>query len=78
MDPQACFYAFVGAVDDGDLDCAADAAESYNEWIAKGGFKAEDDYGDPVYRCDAEQDRYLVGEPAPEQWRRARRPAGLI
>ena len=75
MDPTACFYAYIGAVDDGELDCAADAAECYNEWVAKGGFKAEDDDGATVIKCDHEQDRYLVDDYGVERWRMACRPS---
>lgn len=71
MDPQACFYAYVGAVDDGELELAADASEQYNEWVAKGGFKATDDDGATVLRCDHEQDRYLVDNGGAERWRPA-------
>lgn len=57
MDPNACFFAFCGAVGDGDLYCAADAAECYAEWIAKGGFPAEYGYSF-VAKLDPEQDRF--------------------
>ena len=70
MDPQACFYAFVGAVDDGEIYLAADCCEAYNEWIAKGGFPAEDGEA-KVLRLDHEQDRYLVDDDGIERWRKA-------
>jgi hypothetical protein len=71
MDPTACFYAFVGACDDGEYDCAADAQECYEEWIAKGGFKATDIDGAQVVKLDIEQDRYLVIDDGIECWRKA-------
>lgn len=72
MDPQACFFAFCGAVVDGELDLAADAEASYNEWVAKGGFKAKDGDAD-VLKLDHEQDRYLVNDWGQEKWRPAYR-----
>lgn len=72
MDPQACFEAFVGACEDGDYDCGTDAEESYNDWIAKGGYPA-DDRGAKVLRCDLEKDRYLVNADGIERWRVAKR-----
>lgn len=68
MDPQACFYAFLGAVQDGELDLAADCQHTYSEWIGFGGFPAVHD-GAPVLRLDAEQDRYLVDDDGVERWR---------
>jgi hypothetical protein len=67
MDPQSCFYAYLGAVQDGELDLAADAAEQYAEWIAKGGFPAER-CGAEVLRLDAEQDRFLIDDDGVERW----------
>jgi len=74
MDPQACFFAFVGACDDGDYDCAADCQECYEEWLADGGFNAEDEDGAVVLKLDIEQDRYLVNDEGIERWRKAKRP----
>jgi hypothetical protein len=72
MDPTACFYAFVGACEDGDYEAAADAQECYEEWTAKGGVKAEDADGGIVIKLDIEQDRYLVIEDGGlERWRKA-------
>lgn len=72
MDPLACFYAFHGAVVDGELDLAADAAESFDafdEWVAKGGYKPELPDGSIVWRLDHEQDRFLVVDDGIERWR---------
>lgn len=69
MDPQACFWAFASAVEDGDYDCAADAQECYNEWVAKGGVKATASGAD-VIKVDTEQDRYLVDDGGIESWRK--------
>lgn len=71
MDPEACFLAFCGAVTDGELDLAADAQESYSEWIAKGGFPARDRDDAIVLKLDTEQDRYLVDDDGKQAWRRA-------
>ena len=77
MDPIACFYAFVGACDDGDYDCAADAQECYEGWTAKGGFNATDTDGAEVIKLDIEQDRYLVIADGIERWRKAVRGIAL-
>lgn len=73
MDPQACFFAFVGCVDDGELDLAADCQDTYHEWLADGGFHAEDTDGATVLKLDHEQDRYLVNDMGVERWRKATR-----
>lgn len=72
MDPLACFYAWLGAVADGELDLSADAEESYSAWIARGGAPAELPDGSTVLRLDTEQDRFLVcTEDGVERWRSA-------
>ena len=74
MDPQATFIAFVGACDDGDYDCAADAQECYEQLIADGEDLAEDHEGATVLKLDIEQDRYLANDMGAECWRKAIRP----
>lgn len=70
MDPLACFYAFHGAVLDGELDLAADCAESFDDWIARGGFEPTLADDSTVHKLDHEQDRFLVTDAnGVERWR---------
>lgn len=71
MDPLACFYAWLGAAQDGDLDLAADAAENFSGWRAKGGLAPTLPDGSTVVRIDNEQDRFLVMDGGVERWRKA-------
>ena len=62
MDPKATVRLFIGAVQDGDYDEAAQAEQNYDDWIAKGGFPAEATDGmSVVLRLDNEQDRVGIG-----------------
>ena len=72
-DTQSCFFAYVGAVDDGEYDLAADAQETYHDMIADGDGHAEDTDGALVLKLDLEQDRYLVNHEGIERWRKAER-----
>lgn len=70
MDPLACFYAFLGAVQDGELDLAADAAIEFNDWRDFGGYAPTLDDGTTILRLDDEQDRFLIeGMDGVQRWR---------
>ncbi|GBE23755.1 hypothetical protein BMS3Bbin02_00020 [bacterium BMS3Bbin02] len=68
MDPQSCFYAFLGAVADSELELAADCQDVYSEWVAKSGIHAGH-RGAAVLELDHEQDRFLVDDDGVERWR---------
>ena len=77
MDTQSTFTAYVGACDDGDYECAADAQECYRDMLADGEPRAEDWDGASVIKLDIEQDRYLVNDEGIERWRKALRPVKI-
>ena len=61
MDPQACFEGWLAAVVAGDLDAAAEFAESYAGWLRIDGCPAEW-RETAVERLDCESDRFLCGD----------------
>lgn len=63
MDPQACFARWLAAAESGDRAELRDAANDYNAWRARGGFRATS-FSNPVESLSPRSGSYVVETPA--------------